>query len=349
MWAFRALTAEQTPAQAFVWALAIIVVCIFPIVVNNSRFIDTGISYAIFAICLFGLALLFGQTNFLSIAHSALLGVGAYTAAIILNELGIGFWAGLPICALVAGVSAAILGYPSIRIGGYHFVIVTFAACELFVLTVKNIGGDNSRNAITGGAQGLDIDSPVSPVLGQTLDIVAELGPFYYLTVAFLGLTILLCAIIIRSNWGRTFRAIRENEMLAQAVGINANRWKIWAFTISGMFAGVAGAFYAYKLRHIYPDVFDSFFGVELAMMILIGGSRNLMGPLVGAIIVGFLPEVLNEIGIGLSPYEKQIMFGLILVAVIVLLPQGLAVGVGEMYGKIKRKLIASYGSATRT
>ena len=138
--------------------------------------------------------------------------------------------------------------------------------------------------------------------------------------------------------------------MLAQAVGVNANLYKIWAFTISGMFAGVAGAFYAYKLRHIYPDVFDSFFGVELAMMILIGGSRTLMGPLVGAIIVGFLPEILNLMGLGLGPDEKQIMFGMILIAVIVFLPQGLAVGVGELYGKLRVMIAASFNDAkTRT
>ncbi len=331
---------ELTPAQTIMWTALVVVIVLFPTIVSSSRFLDVAITYGIFAICLYGLGFLYGQTNYLSIAHSALMGVGAYTAAILFIQIGFGFWAVLPLAALLAMVAALLLGYPALRVSGYHFVIVTFAACELFVLATRNLGGAEARKGLTGGAQGLDITEPVGAIFGQSFDINLELEPFYYLVIGFLFITIIVTQLLVSSPLGRTFRAIRENEPLARSVGIRANWYKIFAFGISGLFAGVAGALFAYKLRHIAPDLFNSFEGVELALMVLLGGSRRLMGPLVGAIIVGFLPDFLDVIGIGLTPFQRQIVFGAMLVAVIILLPHGLVQGIADLYGYAKRALV---------
>ena len=333
------LTQQLTPAQTVVWTALLIVMVLFPTIVSSSRFIDTAVTYGIFAIALYGLGLLYGQTNYLSIAHSALMGMGAYTAAILFVQLGFGFWAALPLSALLAMAAAVLLGYPALRVSGYHFVIVTFAACELFVLATRNLGGAEARSGLTGGAQGLDVTEPVGAIFGQSFDINLELEPFYYLVLAFLLIAMVAAQLLVGSRLGRTFRAIRENEALARSIGVRANFYKILAFGISGVFAGVAGALFAYKLRHIAPDLFNSFEGVELALMVLLGGSRRLMGPLVGAIIVGFLPEVLDVAGIGLTPFQRQIVFGLLLVAVIILLPHGLVAGIADLYSYLKRSL----------
>ncbi len=330
---------ELTPAQTIIWTAVVVVIVLFPVLVSSSRFLDVAITYGIFAICLYGLGFLYGQTNYLSIAHSALLGVGAYTAAILFVQAGLGFWAVLPLAALLAMAAALLLGYPALRVSGYHFVIVTFAACELFVLATRNLGGAEARKGLTGGAQGLDVTEPIGQIFGQSFDINLELAPFYYLVIAFLFVTLIVTQILVLSPLGRTFRAIRENEPLARSVGIRANWYKILAFGISGLFAGVAGALFSYKLGHIAPDLFNSFEGVELALMVLLGGSRRLMGPLVGAIIVGFLPEILDVIGIGLTPFQRQIVFGAMLIAVIILLPHGLVQGVADLYGLGKRQL----------
>jgi len=330
---------ELTPAQTIIWTAVVVVIVLFPVLVSSSRFLDVAITYGIFAICLYGLGFLYGQTNYLSIAHSALLGVGAYTAAILFVQAGLGFWAVLPLAALLAMAAALLLGYPALRVSGYHFVIVTFAACELFVLATRNLGGAEARKGLTGGAQGLDVTEPIGQIFGQSFDINLELAPFYYLVIAFLFVTLIVTQILVLSPLGRTFRAIRENEPLARSVGIRANWYKILAFGISGLFAGVAGALFSYKLGHIAPDLFNSFEGVGLALMVLLGGSRRLMGPLVGAIIVGFLPEILDVIGIGLTPFQRQIVFGAMLIAVIILLPHGLVQGVADLYGLGKRQL----------
>ncbi len=335
----RQITRELTPAQTVLWTALVVVMVLFPTIISSSRFLDVAITYGIFAIALYGLGFLYGQTNYLSIAHSALMGVGAYTAAILFIQLGFGFWAVLPLAALLAMVAALLLGYPALRVSGYHFVIVTFAACELFVLATRNLGGAEARKGLTGGAQGLDITEPVGQVFGQSFDINLELEPFYYLVIAFLFAAMIVSQVLVSSPLGRTFRAIRENEPLARSVGIRANWYKILAFGISGIFAGVAGALFAYKLRHIAPDLFNSFEGVELALMVLLGGSRRLMGPVVGAIIVGFLPDVLDVIGIGLTPFQRQIVFGAMLIAVIILLPHGLVQGIADLYGYGKRYL----------
>ncbi len=337
----RQVTRELTPAQTVLWTALVVVMVLFPTIINSSRFLDVAITYGIFAIALYGLGFLYGQTNYLSIAHSALMGVGAYTAAILFIQLGFGFWAVLPLAALLAMVAALLLGYPALRVSGYHFVIVTFAACELFVLATRNLGGAEARKGLTGGAQGLDITEPVGQIFGQSFDINLELEPFYYLVIAFLFAAMIVSQVLVSSPLGRSFRAIRENEPLARSVGIRANWYKILAFGISGIFAGVAGALFAYKLRHIAPDLFNSFEGVELALMVLLGGSRRLMGPVVGAIIVGFLPEILDVIGIGLTPFQRQIVFGAMLIAVIILLPHGLVQGIADLYGYGKRYLAA--------
>ena len=342
------LMRQVTPSQTVSWTGLVIVMILFPTIVNNSRFIDVAITYGIFAIALYGLALLYGQTNYLSIAHSALMGMGAYTAAILFIEVGLGFWAVLPLSALVAMGAAILLGYPALRVSGYHFVIVTFAACELFVLATRNLGGSEARSGLTGGAQGLDITEAVGGFFGQSFDINLELEPFYYLVVGFVFVTIVITQMLVVSPIGRTFRAIRENEDLARSVGIRTGFYKILAFGISGIFAGVAGALFAYKLRHIAPDLFNSFEGVELALMVLLGGSRRLMGPLVGAVIVGFLPGVLDVIGIGLTPFQRQIVFGAMLIAVIILLPYGLVQGIADLYGYAKRLLAAQLGLLPR-
>ncbi len=335
----RQVTRELTPAQTVLWTALVVLMVLFPTIINSSRFLDVAITYGIFAIALYGLGFLYGQTNYLSIAHSALMGVGAYTAAILFIQLGFGFWAVLPLAALLAMVAALLLGYPALRVSGYHFVIVTFAACELFVLATRNLGGAEARKGLTGGAQGLDITEPVGQIFGQSFDINLELEPFYYLVIAFLFAAMIVSQALVSSPLGRSFRAIRENEPLARSVGIRANWYKILAFGISGIFAGVAGALFAYKLRHIAPDLFNSFEGVELALMVLLGGSRRLMGPVVGAAIVGFLPEILDVIGIGLTPFQRQIVFGAMLIAVIILLPHGLVQGIADLYGYAKQAL----------
>ena len=300
--------------------LSLVLIACVPAFSPGNRFLSLAISAGINIIALYGLSVLFGQTGILSMGHAALVGVGAYTAAILARDFDIGFWAALPIAGIMAALFAAIVGIPSLRVSGHHFVIMTFAFGQLLTIVLTN-GGD-----YTGAATGLDLFRPVTLVGADMGDLMR----FYWLVVAFVAAAAIVSFVIITSAYGRTLRAIRENEKLAASLGIDVGRHKIGAFMISGVFAGLSGVLLAYFLRHISPTQFASFPSIYLALMVMIGGARLLAGPLAGGILVAFLPELLN-----LDPVQSRIVYGVCLVAVILLLPNGLVVGIWEGIGKV--------------
>jgi branched-chain amino acid transport system permease protein len=295
--------------------IVLLLLALVPLFSPSNRFLSLAISAGINIIALYGLSVLFGQTGILSMGHAALVGVGAYTAALLARDFDIGFWVSIPVAGIMAAIVAAIIGIPSLRVSGHHFVIMTFAFGQLLTIILTN-GGD-----YTGAASGLDMGKPVT-MFGADLDALSR---FYLLVVAFVTISAVASWAIINSSYGRTLRAIRENEKLAAALGINVGRHKIGAFIVSGVFAGVSGVLLAYFLRHISPGQFASFPSIYLALMVMIGGARLLLGPLAGGILVSFLPEVLN-----LDPVQSRILYGVCLIAVILFLPNGLIAGIAD-------------------
>ncbi|MER9596852.1 MULTISPECIES: branched-chain amino acid ABC transporter permease [unclassified Mesorhizobium] len=301
----------------------LVLIALVPLLSPSNRFLSLAISAGINVIALYGLSALFGQTGILSMGHAALVGVGAYTAGILARDFGIGFWLALPAAALASALFAMIVGIPSLRVGGHHFVIMTFAFGQLLAIVLTN-GGD-----YTGAATGLDLVGPVT-LFGADM---SDLTRYYLMVVAFVAAAAVASWAIINSPYGRTLRAIRENEKLAASLGINVGRHKIGAFVVSGIFAGISGVLLAHFLGHISPTQFASFPSIYLALMVMIGGARLIAGPLAGGILVAFLPEVLN-----LDPVQSRIVYGVCLIAVILLLPEGLIAGVGQAF----RRLLAS-------
>lgn len=310
-----------SPFRSLVPALvALALLALVPALGPSNRLLSLAISAGINVVALYGLSVLFGQTGILSMGHAALVGVGAYAAALLARDTGVGFWLALPLGGIFAGIAAVVIGVPSLRVSGHHFVIMTFAFGQLLTIVLTN-GGD-----YTGAATGLDLQLPVS-VFGTPVD---DLMPYYYIVLAFVALSAVASWAIINSPYGRTLRAIRENEKLSASLGINIGRHKIGAFVVSGVFAGVSGVLLAYFLRHISPGQFASFPSIYLALMVMIGGARLLLGPLAGGILVSFLPEVLN-----LDPVESRILYGVCLIAVILVLPNGLIAGLLEGWQKL--------------
>lgn len=308
------MSTSLSSLRSLVPALIVLaVLALIPAFGPSNRMLSLAISAGINIVALYGLSVLFGQTGILSMGHAALVGVGAYAAAILARDTGVGFWMAIPLGGVFAAIAAAIIGVPSLRVSGHHFVIMTFAFGQLLTIVLTN-GGD-----YTGAATGLDMQLPVN-VFGARAD---DLLPYYFIVLAFVTLSAIASWAIINSSYGRTLRAIRENEKLAASLGINIGRHKIGAFIVSGAFAGVSGVLLAYFLRHISPSQFGSFPSIYLALMVMIGGARLLLGPIAGGILVSFLPEVLN-----LDPVESRILYGVCLIAVILLLPNGLIAGV---------------------
>ena len=304
-------------AEMVVAAIIIVLLVAVPWLGLSYRLLSIAISTGIAAVTLYGLSVLFGQAGILSVGHAALMGVGGYTAAILAGDFGLGFWSALPFAMAVSALVAGLLGLPSLRVGGHHFIIITFAFGALLSIILTNGG------SFTGGATGLDVE-PIGWFLGVNLDKTAN---FYLLVVAAVLISMLATYLISISAYGRTLRAIRENEPLARSIGIDIGRHKIGAFMVSGLFAGAAGILQAYFLRHISPTLYGPFPSVYLALMVMLGGPRMLFGPLGGAIIVNFLPEVVR-----LDPVDSRIAYGVGLIAVIMFLPAGLIAGLLDAY-----------------
>jgi branched-chain amino acid transport system permease protein len=313
--------------RAIVPALVFLLLLGLPWLHPGYRLLSLAVSTGVNTIALCGLAILFGQAGIMSVGHAALMGVGAYAGAILARDLDMSFWAALPCAALLAATVAGLVGLPSLRVGGHHFVIITFALCGLFTIVLTNGG------AFTGAATGLDI-APIGTVFGFNF---SKLQNLYLLTAAFVLASIGVMRLVMSSAYGRTLRSIRENEALAAALGVNVGLHKIVAFMISGAFAGVAGLLQVYFLQHISPDLYGAFPSVYIALMVMLGGPRMLLGPLMGAFIVTFLPEVLN-----LDPIDARIAYGVGLILVILLLPGGVMAGLAHFYLSCRRLVVRS-------
>jgi branched-chain amino acid transport system permease protein len=273
------------------------------------RVLSFAITTGVTAIVLYGMAVPFGQAGIMSLGYAGLMGFGAYTAAILSRDLGMGMWQAMPFSALVAALFAGLFGLPSLRISGHHFAITTYVMCELLRIALINGG------KFTGAATGLDLP-PIGTVLGINMD---KLGNAYLLVTLFMLVSMLAAYLIANSKYGRTLRSIRENEQLARSVGINTNMYKVGAFMLSGLFAGVGGDLQGYNFRHISPDLYGGAISLYFALMVMLGGPRTIFGPLTGAVIVTFLPEVMR-----IDPVDSRIAYGVALIAVIMLLPGGI-------------------------
>jgi branched-chain amino acid transport system permease protein len=306
-----------TREHLVVGTIILILLIVFPSLDPGYRYLSLAITTGFTAIALYGLSLQFGQAGIMSVGHAGIMGIGGYTAAILSNQLGFGFWEALPFSIMLSALAAGLVGLPALRVGGQHYIIITFCFCALLVIALTNGG------TFTGAATGLDV-WPVTGFFGINF---AKLKNLYYLVIGALILTILIVYALVHSPYGRTLWAIRENEPLARVVGINTNLQKIGVFALSGAFAGLGGILQAYYLRHISPTLYGAFPSLYLALMVMLGGARPLYGPLIGAIIVTFLPEV----G-GLDPIDSRIAYGVGLLLVILLLPSGVSGGILALY-----------------
>ena len=307
-----------------VGAVVLAVLVVFPFLDPGYRFLSLAVTTGFTAIVLYGLSLQFGQAGIMSVGQAGIMGVGGYTAATLANQLGFGFWQALPFSILLSALAAGLVGLPSLRVGGQHYIIITFCFCALLVIALTNGG------TFTGSATGLDV-GPIGGLFGINF---GKLRAMYYLTLVALVITVVLTFTIVHSAYGRTLWSIRENEPLARAVGIDTNLHKIGVFALSGAFAGLGGILQTYYLRHISPQLYGAFPSLYLALMVMLGGARPLYGPLIGAVVVTFLPEL----G-GLDPIDARIAYGAGLLAVILLLPGGVSGGLDALYrGFVERR-----------
>jgi branched-chain amino acid transport system permease protein len=279
-------------------------------------FLHLAILVGLYIILATSMNLIAGYMGLLSIAQAAFYGVGAYTAALMSLNLHSPFLLNV-ICAIIlSGLLGALVGIPSLRILDDYFVITTFAF-QVIAFSVLN-----NWVAFTGGPVGLP-GIPQPSILGWQVNSHME----YLLLVVILAAIVLwICHRIVHSPFGRVLMAIREDETFALAAGKNIAAYKILLFVIGAAMASVAGVIYAHYISFIDPTSFAVMESIFIISIVIIGGAGSFWGPVVGAIVLVTLPEILRFIGMpsSIAANVRQILYGGLLVLFMMLRPQGL-------------------------
>lgn len=284
---------------------------LLPLVVRDQYLLHIAIMVLFYAVLASSLNLVVGYVGEFSLGHTAFLGTGAYTAAILSTQYGWPMWATVPAAGLLAAVVGVVIGGITLRLQGPFFVIVTLSFAEVLRLVADNwIGLTNGPMGIAG--------IPQPALLGEAGNLGAK--QFYYAVAwVLLAVTLYLSFRFVHSNAGRAAVAVRENRYVAQSIGIRPLSYSMLALVLGALLSGMAGGFYAHYISFVGPEVFRFAFMVSMIIMVLIGGKGTLVGPLIGALLVTFLEEYLRE-----AKELRLSIFGLAVIAIVLFLPRGL-------------------------
>jgi branched-chain amino acid transport system permease protein len=309
-----------------IWLLFLVTL---PLWMTNQYFLHVLISTGIFTIAAMSLNLLLGYTGQLSLGHVAFFGIGAYTSAL----LSLGFdleltdsytfvfepwpvWVAFLIGVVVAGIFGWLIGKISFKVRGAYFVIVTISFAQVVRLIALN------WIDLTEGPMALNNIPPfLIAIPGMEEFAFYKKLPNYYLVLAVSVASYLIIRRLVNSRAGRAFIALRENESLAESIGVDVTRFLVLAAVVSAAVAGAAGGLYTHYFRIVDPDIFLFIYTVTMAIMVITGGKGTLAGPVVGGIIFGILPEVLREFA---RPEIQWIIYGSIMIFIIFFLPEGI-------------------------
>lgn len=275
----------------------------------NGYWVFVLANVALLAIVGVGLNVLLGLTGQVSFGHVGFYAIGAYTMAILTTKAGLSFWLVWPLAALLGGVFGALVALPALRVKGPYLAMVTIA----FGLIVEHSLVEAS--ALTGGQNG--IMGLSAPSLGS---LATGERAMALLAISAAGLAVAAYAWLSRGTWGAAMRAVRDSETAAESVGMNPLVIKTVAFAISAVFSAAAGALFAPLSGFVTPHTFGFAQSILFVLVVMIGGAGSVAGPLVGALVVGLLPELLS----GLEDY-RLLFFGVLLLVVLWIAPEGVA------------------------
>jgi branched-chain amino acid transport system permease protein len=295
------------------WLITILV--LLAAIVPVARFSDYHLfqltMVLVYALAILGLALLIGFNGQISLGHGAFYAIGAYTTAILMTTWNVPYWATLPISAAVCACVGFLLGLPALRLEGLYLALTTFA----LAVSIPQILKYKAIEDWTGGVQGLVIDKPDAP-------FGLPLTPDAWLYLFTGGVSVLLYVgawNLVRGRVGRAMMAIRDHAMAAEAMGINQPLVKTSTFAISAIYTGLAGSLGAIAVQFVAPDSFNVTVSIFLFVGLIVGGVSSIGGTLIGAAFIEFVPNVADK----LSKAAPGAVYGVILIAVMFLMPMG--------------------------
>jgi len=302
------------PLRAFGLLALLLASLALPLLVTLPYFQHLIILALIWVVLSQGQNLIQGFTGYVSIAQAGFMGVGAYSSTLLSVKLGWPVWLSMTAAPLMTALLAVLAGYPSLRVKGHYFAIVTLAYNMVIFIVLT------TWSSLTGGEAGIsNIPRPPDIAIGGWVWSLGGRVGYYYLVLIAAAFATGLCALILHSRVGRVLVAIRQNEALIEASGVQTWHYKLLAFVVSASLAGLAGALYAHFIGFLNPDAFGVDHSLNAILAVILGGSGTLAGPAVGAFAVVFLPEYLR-----VAETYRLVIYGFILVAATIFMPRGL-------------------------
>jgi branched-chain amino acid transport system permease protein len=268
----------------------------------------------VFILLAIGLNVVVGQAGMLDLGYVAFYAVGGYALALLATRHHWNFWVILPLGIVIAALSGLILGAPTLRLRGDYLAIVTLGFGQIISISANNFNFD-------GGPQGVST-IPHPPSIGHIKALtygVIDFKPYYYLVLAAIFVAVFFVRRVERSRVGRAWTAIREDEDVAELMGVPTYRFRLWAFAFGAALGGSGGVFFAAQANHIDPTIFSYTVSILVLAAVVLGGSGNLAGVILGAFMVAWLPERFR----GFATY-RILIFGVALVVMMIFRPQGL-------------------------
>lgn len=310
----------KSPTTLLMYGAALIFFAAMPQFITVKYYLHLCILALVWVIAAQGQNLIQGYTGYVSIVQAGFMGIGAYSTALMGIHFGWPVWMTITLAPIVTALFAVVTGYPSLRVKGHYFAIVTLAFNMVIFIVLLNF------TELTNGEAGLTgIPKP------GLLNFEDRKVYYYFVLIVAVSITV-VSALIVRSRVGQILIAIRQNEDLVSAIGITTWKYKLFAFVTSAMFAGLAGALYAHYQSFINPEIFSVAQSLDAILAVIVGGSGTIAGPIVGAFIVVFLPEYLR-----FADSFRLIIYGLILVLSTIFMPRGIVGVVSD----IRNRLVA--------
>jgi branched-chain amino acid transport system permease protein len=287
----------------------------------SDRILTIMTMLGISVISVHGLNILTGYCGQISIGHAGFMAVGGYTSAVLSAKLGFPFWAALPCAALAAGIAGLLFGLPSLKIKGFYLIMATIAAQFIIIWIIIQL------RSITGGTDGLGVPKPK---IGSVM--LSSKTNYFYLVMIFTCLATITAHNIVRTRSGRAFIAIRDNDLAAEVMGISLWSYKLQAFFLGCVYAGIAGSLLVHYIRFVSIDQFPFMDSVWYLGMLIVGGMGSTTGAIFGVIALKMLDELITIVGPILSAAVAPqaaaslalMSHGLIIIIFLIFEPRGL-------------------------
>lgn len=291
----------------------LVLLILIPFFVPNVYYLRLIQIAFIFGIIALGLDLLVGHTGLISLGHAGLFAIGAYTSSLLALKLNFSFWLALPLATLATAIIGFLLGIPSFRLAGVYLAMTTIA---LNIIVHKAI---ILMPELTRAAEGLQ-NIPM-PTIGE---FKFNVNNYYYIILAFLIGVMFFLRNFYRSSWGKIITCIRESELAANFMGNSVYRYKLLVFVISAAIAGLAGSLYAHLMGYINEPSFTWENSILMLLMVIVGGRRELFGPLIGALLLTWLPQFVQR-----WDQYRHVVYGFMIIFFLLAAPAGI---VGELH-----------------